>query len=173
MTSGAPGLWYRRWTALSHPDRVTVGAALAVHTVIAVALRTVGSARVAAAVERWSATGSRQGAADLAAAVRVGQIVDRVAAHRVPGGTCLTRSLTSQAILRRRGVRADLRLGVRPTGSGTGSGTGPTQLAFHAWTEVAGTAVNDRSDVASLYAVFPVEGLAGLARRRRGGGAFV
>lgn len=169
MTSGAPGLWYRRWAALSYPDRLTVGAAFAVHTVIAVALRTVGSARVAAAVERWSATGNRQDAADLAAAVRVCQIVDRVAAHRVPRGTCLTRSLTSQAILRRRGVPADLRLGVRPTGSGTG----PSQLAFHAWTEVAGTVVNDRSDVASLYAVFPVEGLAGLARRGSDSGAFV
>ena len=67
-----------------------------------------------------------------------------VAAHIVPAN-CLQRSLTLWWLLHRRGIASDLRIGVRRHG---------TQIAAHAWIELAGVVLNDRSDVARLYPPF-------------------
>lgn len=66
-------------------------------------------------------------------------------AERMPGRPrCLVRSLVLWSVLRRRGIPAELRLGVARAGG----------FAAHAWVEVDGTAVNDAPDVAARYAPF-------------------
>ena len=60
-------------------------------------------------------------------------------------GTCLTRSFTLWAILRRRGVETDLRVGFRKSEG---------KLSGHAWVEYAGVPLNEDSDVNTKYSVF-------------------
>jgi hypothetical protein len=67
------------------------------------------------------------------------------AAARIVRANCLQRSLTLWWLLYRRGILSDLRIGVRRQGD---------QLAAHAWIEYAGVVINDRADVARLYAPF-------------------
>lgn len=54
-------------------------------------------------------------------------------ARLVPGASCLTQGLALQALLHRRGVASDLKLGVRRDG--------PDGLAAHAWVVVDGKVV--------------------------------
>jgi hypothetical protein len=61
------------------------------------------------------------------------------------GGTCLVRSLTLWAILRRRGVESELRIGIRKMADVTEG---------HAWIELAGNPINEAPTVASTYVVF-------------------
>jgi hypothetical protein len=67
------------------------------------------------------------------------------AAAHIIHANCLQRSLTLWWLLHRRGLASDLRIGVRRQGD---------QLAAHAWIEYAGVVINDRADVARLYAPF-------------------
>lgn len=81
-----------------------------------------------------------------AAAARASARMVRVASERgIARGTCLTRSLTLWWMLRRRGIDAELRIGVR---KGQGS------MDAHAWIEVRGTVVGDAPSVRERYSVF-------------------
>jgi hypothetical protein len=85
-------------------------------------------------------TAPRAGAAP-AAARWVG-----VAARYCPGGaSCLVRSLALLRLLRRRGIGAELRVGVGRTAPA---------LEAHAWVELDGVPVNDAPDVAARYTPF-------------------
>jgi hypothetical protein len=69
-----------------------------------------------------------------------------VAARYCPGGaSCLVRSLAVLGLLRRRGLGAQLRIGV--------GATAPV-LEAHAWVELDGVPVNDAADVAARYPPF-------------------
>lgn len=69
-----------------------------------------------------------------------------IAGRYSPGpSTCLTRSLLLIWLLRRRGVRGELRIGVRLVDSG---------LEAHAWVEYQGKPINDVEDVSERYAAF-------------------
>jgi hypothetical protein len=59
--------------------------------------------------------------------------------------SCLSRSIVLWRLLQRRGVAAEIRVGVRRD-------RGP--MAAHAWVEVDGEPVNDAPDVAERHAVF-------------------
>jgi transglutaminase-like putative cysteine protease len=77
-------------------------------------------------------------------ALRLGRLA-RIAGRYVPtNGSCLRQSLLVWWLLRRKGVPAELRIGVR------------TQEGFtaHAWVEVGGQPVNDAADVAERFAAF-------------------
>jgi hypothetical protein len=75
----------------------------------------------------------------------IGRLVNIAAAQVLPEGNCLTRSVYLQWLLRRRGIAADLRLGVQLQGG---------ELLAHAWVEYAGVPINDAPDVAERYAPF-------------------
>ena len=69
-----------------------------------------------------------------------------IAARYVPGGaSCLVRSLGLVGVLRRRGIRAELRIGVGDT---------RPALEAHAWVEVDGVPVSEPTDVATHYRAF-------------------
>jgi hypothetical protein len=81
-----------------------------------------------------------------AAAAREAARLVRAAARLSPfPSTCLTRSIVLSRLLRRRGLAAGIRIGVR-------RGEGP--FAAHAWVEVDGEPVSDRADVAERHAAF-------------------
>lgn len=105
-----------------------------------------GVPRTQAILRRWARCGRRADpdtqAATIAAAGRVQRIVKRSTGL---GGTCLMRSLALWAILMRRGVTTDIRIGVRKIG-GVAEG--------HAWLEHLGKPINEDEDVTSTYVLF-------------------
>jgi hypothetical protein len=75
----------------------------------------------------------------------MGTLVNIAGAHAPWPSTCLTRSLLLGWLLRRRGVRSELRIGVR---------LDEGRLEAHAWVEYEGRPINDADDVAARFAPF-------------------
>ena len=68
------------------------------------------------------------------------------AAYHVPyRASCLERSLVLWFLLRLRGIKSDLRIGVLNRDHG---------FTAHAWVEIGGVALNDRPDIADTHAPF-------------------
>jgi hypothetical protein len=131
-----------RFLALAGPDRRTLLAAAVLLPLLWIALRVVGVQRLQAWLHRRVPTGKQTALDELK---RTGALVN-AAAHRVLGAdNCLTRSLYLWWLLRRRGVRCELRIGVRLAESA---------LEAHAWVEHAGVPVNDRPDVGDHFPAF-------------------
>ena len=84
---------------------------------------------------------------DLAAARQAARIVTIAGNYGLMRPNCLQRSLVLWAILRRRQIDSQLRIGVAPP-------QGREGMAFHAWLELGGEVVNDRPDVARTYQPF-------------------
>jgi hypothetical protein len=119
----------------------------------------------ALALKRWGLSGVQERAVSTlrssAGAVRLEQdaldtsrrlawLVEAAARHGPWRANCLQRSVTLWWFLLRRGLKSDLRIGVRrqpesPSGS---------QLDFHAWIEFRGVVLNDAHDVQSRFATF-------------------
>jgi hypothetical protein len=78
-------------------------------------------------------------------ALRARRLVGAAARNGLYGGTCLSRSVTFWWLLRRRGVRSDLRIGVRKQKG---------ELEAHAWVECDGIVLNDRAERLEDYAAF-------------------
>lgn len=76
---------------------------------------------------------------------RIGRLVNKVGGRWPWRANCLRRSLVVWWLLRRKGIAADLRIGVRPTGA---------VPDFHAWVEVGGSVVNDRADIKDEFSAF-------------------
>jgi hypothetical protein len=87
------------------------------------------------------------------------EAVGLVAGRSVIGARCLGRSLVLWFLLRRRGVDAELVIGVEIPRGG--------ELPAHAWVEVAGEPVNDAPDVRERFGSFDLHlpRLADAARR--------
>lgn len=98
-------------------------------------------------LQRWRQHPPRPAATTLAldAIMAMGNLVNIAGRHALCPVTCLTRSLLLDALLRRRGVASQLRIGVR---------LAQGVLDAHAWVEVAGVPVNDRPDVDEQFAAF-------------------
>lgn len=109
------------------------------------------------AVQRFVARlpGRRQVGGEPAArrseAERLAWIVQVSAAYGPWPANCLQRSLLLWSLLHRRGLEAELRIGVRRSGEGRRS------LSFHAWIEHNGLVLNDRRDVPQRYATFDTQ----------------
>jgi hypothetical protein len=109
------------------------------------ALRTVGFART----RGWLGGASRVGRAESAGAERWAEVetvawaVAAAARHHLYPMRCLARSLAIQALLARRGIGCELRIGVRrePTGA----------LRSHAWLECLGRAVTEPEDIEERF----------------------
>lgn len=77
-------------------------------------------------------------------ALRVGHLA-RIAGRHVPtNGSCLRQSLLVWWLLRRRGLPAELRIGISQSGG----------FAAHAWVELEGQPINDSADVANRFVAF-------------------
>lgn len=121
----------KTWTILRQltcTQRRTLVLALVLLPLFAVLLRLSSPARL---LSRIDAGGSPEPGA-LASALALARPVNLVAARL--RATCLTRSLVLHWILARRGIGAELKVGVRNEGGG---------LHAHAWLECGGVPVND------------------------------
>ena len=111
-----------------------------------IGFRAIGVPRTREILGRWAdshLTPQSQPPAKLASSVAaMHRIVNRSGAG---GGTCLVRSLALWASLRRRGVDAVLRVGIRKRGNA---------IEGHAWLEFDGTPLNETRKVASTYVLF-------------------
>lgn len=97
---------------------------------------------VAPTVRRWRNASVSAAPATLPAAIRWMDVASRYC----PGGaSCLVRSVATLGLLRRRGLAAELCIGVGATNP---------QLDAHAWVELDGKPVNDASDVGERFAAF-------------------
>ncbi|MES2937369.1 MAG: lasso peptide biosynthesis B2 protein [Pseudomonadota bacterium] len=136
---------FARWRALAPAQRRTLVAACLAMPLFWIGLHTAGLKRVRAFVEGAPLHTAPQTPPPETRARALGELVN-LAARRGPfPASCLTRSLVLQWLLRRHGIAAQLRIGVRRL-------QGP--LDAHAWVEYGGVPVNDRADVANDYAVF-------------------
>ena len=66
---------------------------------------------------------------------------------------CLLRSLTLARYLGRRGIACEVRIGLPAEQGGAAPGA-DLDFSAHAWVEYDGVVLNDRDDVAALYAPF-------------------
>ena len=143
---------FRDFRALSGVERSATLVASALNPAMLVMLKARGARWTIGFVERHSLkrfrTHRRASNPDsIRLATRIGSSVNRAAAGPAPATTCLARSLTTQLLLRRRGIDARLRIGVARQRSAAQD----QPLSFHAWVEVAGTPVNDAHDVGLNY----------------------
>lgn len=136
-----------RWIALAWPERrVVTGVALLLPLIWA-GLRMFGFSRM----HEWARrpTSPAAGRPDLEPDA-LGALVE-MAGRVVPfSSTCLTRSLALVWLLGRRGVRSELRVGVRTSDDGFES---------HAWVEHQGRPINEIPAVSGRFAV--LEGIGG------------
>ena len=68
-----------------------------------------------------------------------------MARNSAPFATCLPRSIALQRFLRRRGIHADLRIGGRRR---------ENAVEAHAWVEIDGVPIAERSDIRDLFTPF-------------------
>lgn len=123
----------KAWRALEREDRGSFVRAWTYLLLADLSLRVLPVTRVEALMRRLG--GRSRSAAE---PCRLARLVGAAARHHLWSMTCLPRSLALQALLRRHGIEADLRIGVRREGG---------ELQAHAWVERAGSPVGEPADV--------------------------
>jgi Transglutaminase-like superfamily len=119
-------------STLSGEDWRILAGALGLLPAVSVGLRLVGLRRMIALCEALAAASPRGRGHDPGSAARTAWLVE-VAAHRcLPRPTCLAKALVVFSLLKRRGLVAELVIGVSKT---------QRPLEGHAWVELGGAAV--------------------------------
>jgi hypothetical protein len=136
--------WSRVWR-LSPAERRLLAQALVLLPLTALALWLVGFRRWQAALARWAPLGTPPGGDEVERGRAAARLVDAAARRGVYRATCLPRSLVLWCLLRRRGIDADLRIGVRKEAG---------EFQAHAWVEYRGAVLNDAAAVPEQYASF-------------------
>jgi hypothetical protein len=138
---------WRTFERLSWRDRWVLGQALTLLPLTAATLRVLSFARLQSVLSSTLPRPSRDTSASypLDRIHATTQLV-RLAANRGPVRvTCLPHSVVLWWLLRRQGVDAVLRFGVRKTAG---------EIEAHAWVEHGGTALNDDGDIRERFAAF-------------------
>ena len=139
----------RRFQRLSAHEQWLLVQGVVLLPVVSVALRLGGFRRCQAALSRLArgkkSTGSSVSGASIERARDVVRIVQAATRHGLCRATCLEQSLVLWWLLLRRGIPADLRMGVRKAERG---------VEAHAWVELGGVVLNDTDDVHQRYAPF-------------------
>ncbi len=139
----------RKWATfrrLSPAERRTFFQAAALLPLSVVGLKVVGFRRWQGALARLEP--AQPPRADTRAVERVratARMVELAASRGLSNPTCLPRALVLRLLLRRQGLDARVRIGVRKQGDG---------LDAHAWVEYQGIVVNDGADVGARFAAF-------------------
>lgn len=139
----------RKFMRLSGPEKAVFLKAAGLLPLVAVGLRLSGFASVQTKLAQLAGPSSRFGRpAELAVDVATVAALVELAARKGPVRVnCLERSLALWFLLQRRGVAADLRVGVRVASAAE-------RATFHAWIEHQGQVINDTSDVGYRYQPF-------------------
>ena len=132
-----------KFSALSWPERRLLLQAMLLLPLFWAGLRVFGWSRLHLWAARSPVTGNAS-RPDVEPA-GIGALINVAAAHLPLPSTCLTRSLLLVWLLGRRGVRSELRIGVRMIEGG---------IESHAWVEHEGRPINDTSGTSARFAVF-------------------
>ena len=132
-----------QFRALSSRDRRTFLAAMVLLPLFWIGLRVLGLQRLQTWLQRNPQPVAATHPAD--ELQHLGALINSAAHHALGPSNCLTRSLYLWWLLQHKGVRGQLRIGVRLTGD---------VLEAHAWVEHAGLPINDRHDVSATYSAF-------------------
>jgi hypothetical protein len=133
-----------RFQALSFRDRLTLLAALFLLPAVRLGLRAAGFRRLCAFLGRLGARSRRHPPVEIASqrARSTAALLRSASVRGVYRANCLDQSVALWWLLRLQGIDADIRIGVRKDDG----------LEAHAWVEVGSVVVNDREDVASVFA---------------------
>lgn len=123
----------KAWKALDREERGGFARAWSYLLLADLALRLLPVPRVESLMRRLGGRSRKE-----ADPCRLARLVGAASRHHLWTMTCLPRSLALQALLRRHGIEADLRIGVRREGG---------ELQAHAWVEQAGSPVGEPADV--------------------------
>jgi hypothetical protein len=135
------------WHGLSKSDRALVINAVFLLPIVATSLKTVGLQRTQSWLTRNSLGPMVPPTKQTRANVRRTAQMVAVACRRHPlRSNCLPRTIVLWSLLRRRGIDADVRIGVRRDTEGA--------VKAHAWLEWNGEVLNDAADVATQYPPF-------------------
>lgn len=140
-----------QWRGLAPRERRLLPRLALLLPLIGAALRLLGYHRTRALLERLSRPPQRPIPADPGVgttadtAQRLARLVGIAANHGPYRATCLRQSLALWWLLRRRGIPAELRIGVRKQQG---------ELQAHAWVEHQGQGLNDGRGVGKTYAAF-------------------
>ena len=137
----------RAFRTLGTEGRREVLETLTLTVLVSAGFRVVGVARTQEWLRRWASAGKCEPQlqnlhSEILSSSRAQHIVRRNTGIK---GTCLVRSLTLWAILLRRGLKTDLRVGFRRREG---------KLEGHAWVEYEGTPLNEERDITRTYSVF-------------------
>jgi Transglutaminase-like superfamily len=137
---------WRRFRALSGTSRSLVVEAAASLAATRVGLRLAGFRRWKALLMRLTpATVDGGNASNLDQAQYVSRLTQATARNLFFTANCLERSLTLWWLLRRRGIAADVRIGVRKAEG---------QFEAHAWVDCGSVVLNDEGEMHAHFAPF-------------------
>ena len=140
------------WHSLSKSDRALVIRAMFLLPIVAASLKTVGLRRTQSWLTRNSLGPILPPTEQTRANVRRAAQMVAVACRRHPlRSNCLPRTIVLWSLLRRRGIDADVRIGVRCDTEGA--------VKAHAWLEWNGEVLNDAAEVGSQYPPFQPAGI--------------
>jgi len=135
------------WHSLSKSDRALVVRAMFLLPIVAASLKTVGLRRTQSWLTRNSlgriVPPTEQTRANVRRATQMVAVACRLHPLR---SSCLPRTIVLWSLLRRRGIEADVRIGVRCDTEGA--------VKAHAWLEWNGEVLNDVADVVGQYLPF-------------------
>ena len=135
------------WRSLSKSDRALVKRAMFLLPIVAASLKTVGLRRTQSWLTRNSLGPIVPPTEQTRSNVRRTAQMVAVACRRHPlRNGCLPRTIVLWSLLRRRGIEADVRIGVCCDTEGA--------VKAHAWLEWNGEVLNDAADVARQYLPF-------------------
>jgi transglutaminase superfamily protein len=133
-----------RASTLSRDDWGVLACALGLLLAVSVGLRLVGLRRMIALGDALAAGSRRRGAGDARDVARTAWLVEIAGRCCRPRPTCLAKALVVFALLRRRGLPAELVIGVSKTRA---------PLEGHAWVELGGAAIAVADPGPASYAV--------------------
>jgi hypothetical protein len=140
---------WRRFRRLSRAEQGVLLRALILLPVTAAGLRVFGFRRWQSVLARWGSARNKRGdnfAGDLLETARMAaRMVNAAGRHGLGRPNCLKQSLVLCWLLRRDGIPAVLRIGVRKESG---------RFQAHAWVEYAGAVLNDSDEVHQHYAAF-------------------
>ena len=132
------------WNSLSKTDRGLLLSAACLLPIVATSLKIVGLQRTQSWLTRNALAPMRPATEQTRADARRAVNIVAAAYRQHPvRSSCLPRTVVLWSLLRRRGIGADVRIGVRSDTQG--------QFQAHAWLEWNGEVLNDAADVDSQY----------------------
>jgi len=151
--SNPPGKPANRLSAfleLPGSDRILLSQALILIPMVSLGLKGIGFRRVYRILDRWASIPIVAPPAHLGRVERIADLVGKAAWRGIYPVTCLPRSMSLWAVLRRHAIQANLCIGVRRSEAG---------IQGHAWVEVNQLPLLERVEINQEFVQIPLASL--------------